>query len=159
MFEMISGYGVWHRRYFVLEGCIMHYWNHPNDKETKVQWGQPGRPRVTTLNKNSFNCVLCEPLRKQRAACLCPAPPAGASGPWRGTRALDLSPSSWWATSRSSSRTPARTPWPSKLVKWKYTTLRALSFVLRLLSRLLMHTVSDQLLSSSLKLHILAYIE
>ncbi|XP_049430844.1 anillin isoform X3 [Epinephelus fuscoguttatus] len=35
MFELISGYGVWHRRYFVLEGCNMHYWNHPNDKETK----------------------------------------------------------------------------------------------------------------------------
>lgn len=36
MFELISGYGVWHRRYFVLEGCSMYYWNHPNDKETKV---------------------------------------------------------------------------------------------------------------------------
>ncbi|XP_031735189.1 anillin, actin binding protein 2 isoform X4 [Anarrhichthys ocellatus] len=37
MFELISGYGVWHRRYFVLVGCNMYYWNHPNDKETKVQ--------------------------------------------------------------------------------------------------------------------------
>lgn len=36
MFELISGYGVWHRRYFVLEGYSMYYWNHPNDKETKV---------------------------------------------------------------------------------------------------------------------------
>nr|XP_033490095.1 uncharacterized protein si:dkey-30c15.10 isoform X2 [Epinephelus lanceolatus] len=35
MFELLNGYGVWHRRYFVLEGCNMHYWNHPNDKETK----------------------------------------------------------------------------------------------------------------------------
>ncbi|XP_070828829.1 anillin, actin binding protein 2 [Chaetodon trifascialis] len=39
MFEMISGYGVWHRRYFVLEGCNMYYWNHPNDKETKEAEG------------------------------------------------------------------------------------------------------------------------
>lgn len=36
MFELISGYGVWHRRYFVLEECNLYYWNHPNDKETKV---------------------------------------------------------------------------------------------------------------------------
>ncbi|XP_058502486.1 anillin, actin binding protein 2 isoform X1 [Solea solea] len=39
MFELISGYGVWHRRYFVLEGCSMYYWNHPNDKETKEAEG------------------------------------------------------------------------------------------------------------------------
>ncbi|KAM3610054.1 uncharacterized protein V6R79_024520 [Siganus canaliculatus] len=39
MFELISGYGVWHRRYFVLEGCNMHYWNHPNDRETKEAEG------------------------------------------------------------------------------------------------------------------------
>ncbi|KAM9351950.1 anillin, actin binding protein 2 [Symphorus nematophorus] len=39
MFELLSGYGVWHRRYFVLEGCNMCYWNHPNDKETKEAEG------------------------------------------------------------------------------------------------------------------------
>uniref|UniRef100_A0A671WIL9 Anillin, actin binding protein 2 n=1 Tax=Sparus aurata TaxID=8175 RepID=A0A671WIL9_SPAAU len=39
MFELISGYGVWHRRYFVLEECNMYYWNHPNDKETKEAEG------------------------------------------------------------------------------------------------------------------------
>ncbi|XP_040894270.1 anillin isoform X3 [Toxotes jaculatrix] len=39
MFELISGYGVWHRRYFVLDGCSMYYWNHPNDRETKEAEG------------------------------------------------------------------------------------------------------------------------
>ncbi|XP_036963652.1 anillin isoform X5 [Acanthopagrus latus] len=39
MFELISGYGVWHRRYFVLEECNLYYWNHPNDKETKEAEG------------------------------------------------------------------------------------------------------------------------
>ncbi|XP_070686837.1 anillin, actin binding protein 2 isoform X2 [Pempheris klunzingeri] len=39
MFELISGYGVWHRRYFVLNGCNMYYWNHPNDRETKEAEG------------------------------------------------------------------------------------------------------------------------
>lgn len=36
MFELISGFGVWNRRYFVLKECTMYYWNHPNDEETKV---------------------------------------------------------------------------------------------------------------------------
>uniref|UniRef100_A0A674N058 Anillin, actin binding protein 2 n=1 Tax=Takifugu rubripes TaxID=31033 RepID=A0A674N058_TAKRU len=35
MFELISGFGVWNRRYFVLKECTMYYWNHPNDEGTK----------------------------------------------------------------------------------------------------------------------------
>lgn len=37
MFELISGFGVWNRRYFVLKECTMSYWNHPNDEGTKVR--------------------------------------------------------------------------------------------------------------------------
>lgn len=44
MFELISGFGVWNRRYFVLKECTMYYWNHPNDEETKV-WKDP-QPHV-----------------------------------------------------------------------------------------------------------------
>ncbi|XP_075899042.1 anillin, actin binding protein 2 isoform X3 [Nelusetta ayraudi] len=40
MFELLSGYGVWHRRYFVLEGCTLYYWNHPNDREAKAAEGR-----------------------------------------------------------------------------------------------------------------------
>ncbi|XP_029951584.1 anillin-like [Salarias fasciatus] len=39
MFELISGFGVWNRQYFVLEGCELSYWNHPNDRETKEAEG------------------------------------------------------------------------------------------------------------------------
>uniref|UniRef100_A0A3Q0S0I3 Anillin, actin binding protein 2 n=1 Tax=Amphilophus citrinellus TaxID=61819 RepID=A0A3Q0S0I3_AMPCI len=39
MFELVSGYGVWHRRFFVLEGCSLQYWNYPNDRETKEAEG------------------------------------------------------------------------------------------------------------------------
>lgn len=53
MFELISGYGVWHRRYFVLEGCTMYYWNHPNDKETKVQMVRQKSPGAF------FNVIYC----------------------------------------------------------------------------------------------------
>ncbi|XP_038561791.1 anillin isoform X6 [Micropterus salmoides] len=51
MFELISGYGVWHRRYFVLEGCNMYYWNHPNDRETKDAEGS------ISLSSSPSQCV------------------------------------------------------------------------------------------------------
>ncbi|XP_056137710.1 anillin, actin binding protein 2 [Lampris incognitus] len=39
MFEVVNGFGIWHRRYFVLEGYHMYFWNHPNDKEIKAAEG------------------------------------------------------------------------------------------------------------------------
>ncbi|XP_034734446.1 anillin isoform X2 [Etheostoma cragini] len=60
MFEMISGYGVWHRRYFVLVGCQMYYWNHPNDKETKEAEGS------ISLSSSPFQCV--RPVKRDSCA-------------------------------------------------------------------------------------------
>uniref|UniRef100_A0A3Q3LJS5 Anillin, actin binding protein 2 n=1 Tax=Labrus bergylta TaxID=56723 RepID=A0A3Q3LJS5_9LABR len=54
MFELISGYGVWHRRYFVLKGCDMSYWNHPNDRETK---GAEGNISLSNFNNHSLKPV------------------------------------------------------------------------------------------------------
>lgn len=51
MFELISGFGVWHRRYFVLEGNDMFYWNHPNDRETKAAEGS------ISLSSHHSQCV------------------------------------------------------------------------------------------------------
>ncbi|XP_061612561.1 anillin, actin binding protein 2 isoform X2 [Phyllopteryx taeniolatus] len=51
MFEVISGYGAWHRRYFILDGCTMLYWNHPNDKESKAAEG------VISLSSSPNQCV------------------------------------------------------------------------------------------------------
>ncbi|XP_023253244.1 anillin-like isoform X2 [Seriola lalandi dorsalis] len=60
MFELISGYGVWHRRYFVLEGCSMYYWNHPNDKETKEAEGS------ISLSSSPSQCV--RPVKRDSCA-------------------------------------------------------------------------------------------
>ncbi|XP_069570357.1 anillin, actin binding protein 2 [Brachyistius frenatus] len=60
MFELISGYGVWHRRYFVLEGCNLFYWNHPNDKETKEAEGS------VSLSGSPSRCV--RPVRRDSCA-------------------------------------------------------------------------------------------
>ncbi|XP_029378850.1 anillin, actin binding protein 2 isoform X2 [Echeneis naucrates] len=59
MFELISGYGVWHRRYFVLEGWSLCYWNHPNDKETKVAEGHISLSRSPCENVRSVKRDLC----------------------------------------------------------------------------------------------------
>ncbi|XP_039989192.1 anillin isoform X6 [Xiphias gladius] len=60
MFELISGYGVWHRRYFVMEGCSMNYWNHPNDKETKEAEGS------IFLSSSPSQCV--RPVKRDSCA-------------------------------------------------------------------------------------------
>ncbi|KAM6946375.1 anillin, actin binding protein 2 [Aplochiton taeniatus] len=39
MFEVLNGFGAWHRRFFVLEGEQMSHWNHPNDRGTKPAEG------------------------------------------------------------------------------------------------------------------------
>ncbi|XP_029524100.1 anillin-like isoform X7 [Oncorhynchus nerka] len=39
MFEVVNGFGAWHRRFFVLEGNHMSYWNHPNDRGSKAAEG------------------------------------------------------------------------------------------------------------------------
>lgn len=63
MFELLSGYGVWHRRYFVLEGCTLYYWNHPNDREAKVETNQPRSPAPhlqgeKAFDRRSLSCYL-----------------------------------------------------------------------------------------------------
>ncbi|XP_047453441.1 anillin isoform X5 [Mugil cephalus] len=60
MFELISGFGVWHRRYFVLEGCNMFYWNHPNDRETKEAEGS------LSLSSSPSQCV--RPVKRDSCA-------------------------------------------------------------------------------------------
>ncbi|XP_035498388.2 anillin isoform X5 [Scophthalmus maximus] len=60
IFELISGYGVWHRRYFVLESCRMYYWNHPNDRETKEAEGS------ISLSSSPSQCV--RPVKRYSCA-------------------------------------------------------------------------------------------
>nr|XP_054589418.1 anillin isoform X3 [Nothobranchius furzeri] len=51
VFDLISGFGVWNRRFFVLQGCDLFYWNHPNDRETKEAEGS------ISLSKFPSQCV------------------------------------------------------------------------------------------------------
>ncbi|XP_005751257.1 anillin, actin binding protein 2 isoform X6 [Pundamilia nyererei] len=60
MFELISGYGVWHRRFFVLEECNLYYWNYPNDRETKEAEGS------ISLSSSQSQCV--RPVKRELCA-------------------------------------------------------------------------------------------
>ncbi|KAM3870020.1 anillin, actin binding protein 2 [Diretmus argenteus] len=60
MFGMINGFGVWHRRYFVLEGYHMNYWNHPNDREAKAAEG------TVSLSGSPSQCV--KPVKRDSCA-------------------------------------------------------------------------------------------
>ncbi|XP_071391544.1 anillin, actin binding protein 2 isoform X2 [Centroberyx affinis] len=60
MFEVINGFGVWHRRFFVLEGYHMYYWNHPNDRESKAAEGS------VSLSGSPSQCV--KPVKRDSCA-------------------------------------------------------------------------------------------
>ncbi|MEQ2309832.1 hypothetical protein AMECASPLE_002556 [Ameca splendens] len=60
MFTLISGFGVWNRRYFVLEECNMYYWNNPNDRETKEAEGS------ISLSRSPSQCV--RPVKRDSCA-------------------------------------------------------------------------------------------
>uniref|UniRef100_A0A3P8NP93 PH domain-containing protein n=1 Tax=Astatotilapia calliptera TaxID=8154 RepID=A0A3P8NP93_ASTCA len=60
MFELISGYGVWHRCFFVLEECNLYYWNYPNDRETKEAEGS------ISLSSSQSQCV--RPVKRELCA-------------------------------------------------------------------------------------------
>lgn len=36
MFEDISGFGAWHRRWCVLDGARLAYWKYPDDEKKRV---------------------------------------------------------------------------------------------------------------------------
>lgn len=36
MFEDVSGFGAWHRRWCCLHGNILSYWRYPDDEKSKV---------------------------------------------------------------------------------------------------------------------------
>lgn len=75
----------------------------------------PQTESVTQFYQFEFSVFVFSPPRKQRAAFLSPAPPGSLSGLSRGTRVPDLSPSSLWAPTHSSSKTAARMSCPSKI--------------------------------------------
>ncbi len=52
MFEDVSGFGAWHRRWCCLHGNILSYWRYPDDEKTKVCVRRRGSRVNQILNFN-----------------------------------------------------------------------------------------------------------
>ncbi|KAJ8417477.1 hypothetical protein AAFF_G00287040 [Aldrovandia affinis] len=58
VFEDVSGFGAWHRRWFCLEGGRLSYWSYPSDEHSKAPEGSisllaSGSQRVQSVNRDS----------------------------------------------------------------------------------------------------------
>lgn len=53
MFEDVSGFGAWHRRWCVLSGYCISYWTYPDDEKRKV-------------DRNEWDCINAICLTHQK---------------------------------------------------------------------------------------------
>ncbi|KAJ8252174.1 hypothetical protein COCON_G00214860 [Conger conger] len=57
MFESVSGFGAWHRRWFCLDGSRLSYWSYPGDEHSKTPEGSisllAGSDCVQLVSRNS----------------------------------------------------------------------------------------------------------
>uniref|UniRef100_A0A4W5JDM2 Anillin, actin binding protein 2 n=1 Tax=Hucho hucho TaxID=62062 RepID=A0A4W5JDM2_9TELE len=60
MFEVVNGFGAWHRRFFVLEGNHISYWNHPNDRDSKAAEG--------SISLSSSSSLSVKPVMRDSCA-------------------------------------------------------------------------------------------
>lgn len=56
MFEDVSGFGAWHRRWCVLSGYCISYWTYPDDEKRKVSLLCP------TAKLSLFYLAMCWPF-------------------------------------------------------------------------------------------------
>ncbi|XP_058803979.1 anillin isoform X4 [Phymastichus coffea] len=62
MFEDISGFGAWHRRWCLLKGATLSYWKYPDDERKKTPIGSLDLQSVTTTNVNLVSRDICARL-------------------------------------------------------------------------------------------------
>ncbi|XP_069676075.1 anillin isoform X2 [Periplaneta americana] len=59
MFEDVSGFGAWHRRWCLLEGATLSYWKYPDDEKKKVPIGQIDLNMCTTETVGLVSRDIC----------------------------------------------------------------------------------------------------
>ncbi|XP_037051625.1 anillin [Bradysia coprophila] len=60
MFEDVSGFGAWHRRWCCLHGSILSYWRYPDDEKTK--------PPMGSIDLQNCHSQMIEPVRRDVCA-------------------------------------------------------------------------------------------
>ncbi|XP_012266853.2 anillin isoform X3 [Athalia rosae] len=59
MFEDISGFGAWHRRWCLLKGSSLSYWKYPDDERKKTPIGSLDLQGVSTMNVGLVSRDIC----------------------------------------------------------------------------------------------------
>ncbi|XP_076276786.1 anillin-like isoform X2 [Lasioglossum baleicum] len=59
MFEDISGFGAWHRRWCLLKGSTLSYWKYPDDERKKTPIGSLDLQNVSTNQVGSVSRDIC----------------------------------------------------------------------------------------------------
>ncbi|KAK9308639.1 hypothetical protein QLX08_001483 [Tetragonisca angustula] len=59
MFEDVSGFGAWHRRWCLLKGPTLSYWKYPDDERKKAPIGSLDLQNVTTTNVGLISRDIC----------------------------------------------------------------------------------------------------
>lgn len=59
MFEDISGFGAWHRRWCLLKGSTLSYWKYPDDERKKTPIGSLDLQGVNTTNVGLVSRDIC----------------------------------------------------------------------------------------------------
>ncbi|XP_014204655.1 anillin-like isoform X2 [Copidosoma floridanum] len=59
MFEDVSGFGAWHRRWCQLQGALLSYWKYPDDERKKTPIGTLDLRGVSTTNVTLVSRDIC----------------------------------------------------------------------------------------------------
>ncbi|XP_043524483.1 anillin isoform X1 [Frieseomelitta varia] len=59
MYEDVSGFGAWHRRWCLLKGSTLSYWKYPDDERKKAPIGTLDLQNVTTTNVGLISRDIC----------------------------------------------------------------------------------------------------
>ncbi|XP_053980703.1 anillin-like isoform X2 [Hylaeus volcanicus] len=59
MFEDVSGFGAWHRRWCLLKGSTLSYWKYPDDERKKTPIGSLDLQGVSTTNVGLVSRDIC----------------------------------------------------------------------------------------------------
>ncbi|XP_066599667.1 anillin-like isoform X2 [Prorops nasuta] len=59
MFEDVSGFGAWHRRWCLLKGALLSYWKYPDDERKKTPIGTIDLQNINTNNVSLVSRDIC----------------------------------------------------------------------------------------------------
>ncbi|ALC42031.1 scra [Drosophila busckii] len=73
MFEDISGFGAWHRRWCYLNGSVLSYWKYPDDEKKKAPMGSVDLSTCTSTKISTAPRDICARLNTMLLECERPA--------------------------------------------------------------------------------------